>query len=87
MDTLLKEQNDLSNTTDKQALNFEAIENTPFTLMDNGKEFHLLCGNHRITEFGHDSKEKAIEDANTLTWDRINQVIWIVCEKLTKNKE
>jgi len=66
-------------------IEYEQVENTPFTIVtQEGKHFGTL-GNHRITEIT-ENKEKLKEELNTFSWDRITQVIWAVVEKLTEKK-
>ena len=70
----------------KDSLNetkFEQIEGTPFTVVEEGKEFFSIIGNHRITETFL-SKEICIEETKKITWDRIVQVIWAISSKIEK---
>ncbi len=79
----LKQQEELLNTTDNKnysKLEFEIIENTPFTIVKEENTYFGLIGNHRITN-GYDDKEQLKQDITKITWDRIVQVIWAVAEK------
>lgn len=60
---------------------FEQIEGTPFTVVQENKEYFSIIGNHRITETFL-SKEICIEETKKITWDRIVQVIWAIATKL-----
>jgi len=60
---------------------FTQIEGTPFTVVEEGKEYFSIIGNHRITETFL-TKEICIEETKKITWDRIVQVIWAVATKI-----
>ncbi len=85
----MKQQEELSNTTDKQnsstELEFITIERTPFTIVRQGKEYFGLIGEHRITE-SYNNLEKCKKEVQEITWDRIVQVIWAITEKYNKIK-
>jgi len=73
------------NLLDKQdsssELTFEQIEGTPFTVVQEGKEYFSIIGSHRITETFL-TKEICIEETKKITWDRIVQVIWAISSKI-----
>jgi hypothetical protein len=64
-----------------EALKFEAIEGTPFTVVNENNEYFSIIGNHRITETFL-NKEICIEETKKITWDRITQVIWAIATKI-----
>lgn len=83
--TELKLQEDTLNTTDnnqssEQIIKFEVVENSPFTIAEQGKKYFGILGTHRITE-DYDNKEQCKKEVLEITWDRIVQVIWAVAEK------
>ena len=61
-------------------LKIEAVENTPFSIVEENGEFFSVIGNHRITEY-FQSKEELERDLNVITWDRVTQVIWAITKK------
>lgn len=75
----------MDNTNYSNELEFTQIENTPFTIVKQKKEYFGLIGEHRITDSYEDFNEieKAIKE---ITWDRIVQVIWAITEKYNKIK-
>lgn len=86
MDTLQKQQEDLSNTTDNKELTFELepVEGTPFAIVRADEELYFgVIGNHKITT-DYNSKEELKEELTKITWDRLVQVIWAVAEKFEK---
>jgi hypothetical protein len=72
----------LSDTTDSKnySNNFENIDKTPFTIINNGEKYYGIIGKHRITEL-YVNKEELKKDLTEITWDRICQVIWAIVEK------
>lgn len=85
----LKQQEELSNTTDKKnyssELEFIQVENTPFTIVRQKKEYFGLIGEHRITD-SYETLEEIEKIIKEITWDRIVQVIWAITEKYNKIK-
>lgn len=79
---------ELSNTSqnaeiqdNKDYLNrFENVENTPFTIVNQDDKYYGVIGKHRITEL-YENKEELKKELETITWDRVCQVIWAVVEK------
>ncbi len=75
-----------TDTTDKQNLNseqeleFTNIENTPFTIVRQKKEYYGLIGNNRITE-SFDTFEECKENVTEISWDRLVQVMWTIANK------
>lgn len=65
---------------DKSGWKFEAIEGTPFTIVNDEGVLYGLCGQNRITE-GYDKREDLEKDLKAITWDRITQVIYTMVEK------
>ena len=89
--TKLSTQNESLDTTDNNnysnmPLEIEALENTPFTLVRDKKEWFGVIGNHRITE-SFDDKESLIKEVQEITWDRLVQVIWAICKKFETIKK
>lgn len=85
--TELKQLEDLSNTTDNNTflVEFEQLENTPFTIVKKEDEFFGVLGEHRVTEIFNNIDELK-KDLEQINWNRIIQVIWGVVEKF-KNIE
>lgn len=80
---------DTSNTQDKQELKYEKheIKGTPFTIVEepinNEKsQYHVTVGRYRLNTY--EKMEEAVKECNTITWDKIIQVIGILIEA---NKE
>jgi hypothetical protein len=61
-------------------LEFTNIENTPFTIVRQKKEYYGLIGNNRITE-SFDTFEKCEKSVTEITWDRLVQVMWTIANK------
>ena len=79
----MKQQGDTLDTMDNKDfsnLEFITIENTPFTIVKEDKNYFGIIGNHRITE-SYNNKEELKKDLTEITWDRIVQVVWAIAEK------
>lgn len=75
----------------KELIKRENIENTPFTIITIEKEHFATMGKYRITE-PTKNKEELIKEIQTITWNRLIQVISIMMEQdkkliTTKNEE
>ena len=73
------EQNDMSNTTDRQNSNFETelIENTPFMRVEkDGKHFAIIAGK-RVTEF-YNTKQELLDKVNERNWDLITCLVGVM---------
>lgn len=85
----MKQQEESLDTTDNKnysnELEFIKIENTPFTIVRQEKEYFGLIGEHRITE-SYEDLETCEKEIKEITWDRIVQVIWAITEKYNKIK-
>lgn len=89
MDTLLKEQKDLLNTTDKENLNFKQIKNTPFTIVSEDDKVFAVMGKYRLTE-NYNNAEDCEKAVTEISWNRLIQVISIMIneeELIKKIKE
>ena len=89
METLLKEQKDLLNTTDKENFNFKQIENTPFTIVSEDEKVFAVMGKYRLTE-NYNSAEECEKAVTEITWNRLIQVMSIMIneeELIKKFKE
>ena len=80
-----------SDCTSKELINFTQVENTPFTVISKEEQHIVMLGKYRISET-FESKEEAIKDANSITWNRITQLITVMLRldeeiKELKNKE
>ena len=53
------------------------VEGTPFTIVKNEELWYILLGKYRLTE-GYESKELALDEANTINWNKILQVCIII---------
>ena len=78
-DKELKLQQESLNTTDNNALKFEEVEGTPFTLFNEDGVYYGLCGNLRLTN-GNNNKEELIKELKEVSWARITQVIYAMIE-------
>jgi hypothetical protein len=79
----LKQQEELLDTMDNKnysELEFESIENTPFTIVKDKDIYYGLIGNHRITQ-SYSDKEELKTEVTRISWDRIVQVVWAIAEK------
>jgi len=85
-DTLKKEsqsqQQDLSDIQVNNVSKYERheVENTPFIILEEPQDkyeskYWVVIGKYKVSELGHETLMEAIEDAQTITWDRIVQVI------------
>ena len=83
MDTLSKHREDTLDTTDKPLLNFENIENTPFTIVEEEGKYFGVIGEHRITEEFY-NKELCEKECIEISWNRIVQVMWAIASKVNK---
>ena len=82
-----KSQQESSNTTDKQnsLIDIQVLKDTPFgTVTIEGRSFGVI-GQNRITEEYEDVK-KLKEDLKKINWNKIVNVIWIVCDLYWKAK-
>ena len=76
--------------TGKQKSNFELIKrtevkNTPFTMRTLKKDKHFgVMGKYRITE-DFDNEEKCMNELEKITWNRITQVMMLLCEEIYAN--
>jgi len=81
---------ELSNTlqnvdnTDKNDYSSEIkyfhIENSPFTIVKEKEQYFAVLGKHRVTE-NYESKKECEEETLKMTWDRVTQVVWSVCQR------
>lgn len=75
------------NTTDRQEssneIEFKNVDNTPFTIVKQNKQYFGLIGQHRVTE-GYDDYETCEKELIEINWNRLIQVIWAVAEKFNK---
>ncbi len=87
MQTKQSEQENLQNSTEtnsKQSCNFDQIENTIFTIVnDPEKGYFLAIGANRITEYFKTST-KAINQLNEDMWNIIMKMVIIVTETAYK---
>lgn len=61
------------------------VEDTPFTLIRQEKDWYVTIGKYRISEkIG--SKEEAMEDAKRVDWERVMQVCGIMIENYNEKK-
>lgn len=63
-----------------------SVKDTPFHAVREGEDWFVVMGNYRITE-NLESKEKAIEECRTITWNRLIQVIGIMLNIKQKENE
>ncbi len=77
----------------EELLKYEPLDGTPFTIAsmadrekDVVKHF-VLFGKYKMREEGFDTVEEAIDDAKSIGWDRIMQVLSIVMESFMKPLE
>lgn len=88
-DKVLKLQQESSNTTDKENLNFKQIEKTPFTIVSEDDKVFAVMGKYRLTE-NYNSAEECEKAVTEITWNRLIQVMSIMInedELIKKIKE
>lgn len=84
--TKSQQNEDLSNTTVNNPSLVEGdievtqVTDTPFQVVGNGENYFVMCGKYRVSQV-FDSKEKALEDATIISWNRIMQVFNVITEK------
>lgn len=69
------------NTQSSEIMQFEHLENSPFTIVNNEGKWYGLMGNHRLTE-AYEDKETLIKELTEITWNRLTQVMWAISEKV-----
>jgi hypothetical protein len=62
-------------------MQYEHLEDSPFTLVNNEGKWYGLMGNHRLTE-AYEDKEKLVKELTEITWNRLTQVMWAISEKV-----
>lgn len=90
-----KKSLDNSENTAKETTNLQSesnelierhtIENTPFTVIRQDKEWYVLMGKYRLTE-ALKTKDEAFASALDESWNRILQVIMIMIQDNEKQR-
>jgi hypothetical protein len=62
-------------------MQYEHLEDSPFTLVNNEGKWYGLMGNHRLTE-AYEDKETLVKELTEITWNRLTQVMWAISEKV-----
>lgn len=71
---------------EKQLVEILQIEGTPFHAVRERKIWHVTCGTYRLSEpLG--SKEECEEEAKSITWFKIMNVIALMIENYKKDEE
>lgn len=84
-----EESNGNVNQTNNNDLNsnelkrIEEVEGTPFTVVKDNELYYILLGKYRLSE-EYLIKEIAIQDAKTMNWNRIMQVIGVMIQEYKK---
>lgn len=72
-------------TTERELLQQEQIEGTPFTAVRLDDKWFLTMGKYRLSE-PTKTFEEVLEEAKDASWFRIMQLIQIMIEEHEKNK-
>lgn len=68
----------------EELIKFQEVKNTPFVIATDKTgiktNYHVMLGNHRFAT--HDIYDDAKKDAQTITWDRLINVMVLVMDKL-----
>lgn len=70
----------------KPQIEFEDVENTPFTIERNEDKYYVRLGMYQLTD-ALESEAEALEDAKRVDWERMMQVMGIMIEQYGKGKE
>ena len=70
----------------EELINFTEVENTPFTVISKEEQHIVMLGKYRVSET-FESKDEAIKDANSITWNRITQLITVMLRLNEEVKE
>lgn len=62
------------------------VENTPFTVIRQEKDYFVVMGKYRLTE-KLETKEQALEAALDESWFRLMQIMRIMIEEYAKEKK
>jgi len=65
-------------------VNYEQIENTPFTIVEKNKEFYILIGDTAAIEDKFSTKAAAKQYINKRNWKLIMNTICIIADKINK---
>ena len=76
---------DVDNKKNEQLIEFEAVDNTPFTVVKQNDEWFVLMGKYLIDKEGVLDKEEAINKAKEINWDKILKVVSVLIEELKEN--
>ena len=57
------------------------LDNCPFSIVENDNKFFGMCGKYRVTE-EYTNKEELKVYLETVNWDKISQVLFVVIENL-----
>jgi hypothetical protein len=64
------------------------IENSPFVAIGSEKEgWHIVCGNHRLTEYQLETFDDVLEYMVEKKWILIAQLVSIIVPKILEEKE
>lgn len=70
----------------EELINFTEVENTPYTVISKEDQHIVMLGRYRVSET-FESKDEAIKDANSITWNRITQLITVLLRLEEEVKE
>lgn len=60
---------------------FHPVEGTPFTIVQQEEEFHLLMGKYRLNVNPFKTFEEALADTQNATWNRIVMIMQILIKE------
>ena len=75
MDKKLKQQEDLSNTMDKQDYGIKIVEGTPIAILSSDKGHFGVIGKNRVTEIYDNYDECLKKCKDNPTWEMITSLI------------
>lgn len=84
LDGLLEKQ-DKNESSSNELIERIDIETTPFQAVRKEKDWYVMIGNYVLTPKLH-SKDEAIEEAMTITWNKIVNILAIMVEELKYEK-
>jgi hypothetical protein len=75
------------NEKNEELVQREYIDETPFTVVSHENSHYVLMGTNRMHNEPFKTKEEAIQNAKTMDWEKLIQVIFVVFQDLIKNKQ
>lgn len=75
-----------SKEEEKIQINYESIEETPFTMVERDGQYALLVGNVLVTEWDTERKTRNKALIKNMTWAQVTGVIMAIVNNNLKNK-